>query len=383
MRGAALFETPFTSEIKNDPSSLARALAVAGMDETFRKIVFDALRIAEQEAERPAEFREQVRWPLVLSLLAEVRVHRVTMSNGLFFEVSPDSRIEQALLLSPSADPDHVWEPQTTKLLMALAGHANHVIVGGAYIGDQALFVARVIADKNPSAQVHAFEPMDHAFRRLLRNIEINQLTNVRAHRLALWDGNDRLCLAGDAGLASALPIDDNSGGEVVDSITIEEYMKSHGLEKIDLIMLDTEGGEEKALRGAGELLSRPAGEAPDLIFELHRNFVDWSGGLLNTSIVKLIASQGYDVFAIRDLHGNYPMAAQQIEVIPADSVYLEGPPHGFNMLASKDPAIVERLNLCVVRNVSPKLILEKDPALHHPIGGFRSNPAHDEIRYQ
>jgi hypothetical protein len=53
------------------------------------------------------------------------------------------------------------------------------------------------------------------------------------------------------------------------------------------------------------------------------------------------------------------------------DRVYLEGPPHGFNMLATKDRDLVGRLGLRIVENVSPKLLLDKDPALHHPLGGL------------
>jgi FkbM family methyltransferase len=365
-------ETPFTTEIDSRPESLPRALALAGIDESLRNKIFDALRRAELSAKQPQQFREQVRWPIVLSLLQQVGVHRILMSNGLVFEICPDSRIEQALLLSTSARPDHVWEPQTTKLLTALA--ADHVVVGGAYIGDQALFIARALAERNSTGQVHAFEPMDHAFRRLLRNIEINKLANVQAHRLALWDNAAELALAGHAGLASSVPVDHALGVEVVAGISIDEYLKRHDSPGVGLIMLDTEGGEERALRGARDLLSRAAGKAPQVIFELHRNFVDWSDGLLNTSIVKLLVGHGYHIYAIRDLHGNFSMTNQPIEVIPAEAVYLDGPPHGFNMLASKEPDIVARLHLRVVRHVSPKLIPEKDPALHHPVDGFRSD---------
>jgi hypothetical protein len=131
------------------------------------------------------------------------------------------------------------------------------------------------------------------------------------------------------------------------------------------LIMLDTEGGEENALLGARETIAR---DSPNIVFEIHRNFVDWSGGLEKTSIVSLLTSQGYDVFAIRDFHSNYPMANEPIEVIPIDRVYLEGPPHGFNTLATKDANLIERLGLRIVNDVSPKLLLDRDPALHLPL---------------
>lgn len=372
-----------SSEIAIDQALLAKALATAGQNERFRELIFDALREADVNAEDPAAFREQVRWPLVLSLLGEAGTHRVVLDNGLVFEVAPDSRIEKSLLLSTVAHPDHVWEPQTTKLLAALAADAAQVIVGGAYIGDQVLPIAKATSGRNPV--VHAFEPMERAFLRLLRNLEINEITNVVPWRLGLWDrSNTTLRLEGHLALASSLPMDDRQDspqGEVIESVTIDDYVNDRQMSAVNLIMLDTEGGEERALAGARKQLEREWPAAPQVVFEVHRNFVDWSNGLENTSIVKFMTERGYKVFAIRDLHSNYPMTGQPIEVIPVDRVYLDGPPHGFNLLASKEPGIVERLGLMVIKDVSPKLILEKDPALHHPKTPFDVRPGHPANR--
>jgi FkbM family methyltransferase len=364
-----------STEIIADPTRLAGALARAGQNDELRRTIFAALRRAEAEADDPANFREQVRWPLILALLGEKGTERVVLENGLIFEVGADSRIEQALLLSTMEHPDHVWEPQTTKLLTALARNASHAIIGGAYIGDHVLPIARVMAEDTPPGQVHAFEPMSHAFNRLLRNVELNQMQNVAANRLGLWDTSDTsLSVEGQLALASSVALDEEAAGEgddVIKSVTIDDYVKSGGLERVGLIMLDTEGGEERALSGARTLLERAPGEAPNIVFEIHRHFVDWSNGLENTSVVKLLTSRGYTVFAVRDFHLNYPMAGQPIEIIPVDKVYLEGPPHGFNALATKDEGLIGRLGLRLVENVSPKLLLDRDPALHHPSGGL------------
>lgn len=357
-----------SSEIVADNKMLAQALATAGKNERIRKVIFDALRDAELEAHNPAVFREQVRWPLILALLSEAKTHQVVMENGLVFEVSPDSRIEQALLLSTVAHPDHVWEPQTTRLLTALADSASHIIVGGAYIGDQVLFLGRAGADRTPPAVIHAFEPMAHAFSRLKRNLEINRIMNVVPHRLSLWDrSNVRLKVEGHLGLASSIPIDNdqNATGEIIESVSIDDYVDSRQLPSVGLIVLDTEGGEEKALMGARKTIAH---NTPNLVFEIHRHFVDWTGGLEKTSIVDFLRSQEYAVFAVRDFHNNYPMKDHPIEIIPVDRVYLEGPPHGFNVLATTDLGLVKRMGLRIVENVSPKLLLHKDPALHHPI---------------
>jgi len=353
-----------SSEIVADNSILAQALAAAGNDQKLRNAIFDALRQAELESHDPAHFREQVRWPLILSLLSEAKTHSVVLENGLIFEVSPDSRIEQALLLSTEAHPDHVWEPQTTRLLTALAAETSNVIVGGAYIGDHVLFLARAVGK---AGVVHAFEPMQRPFDRLLHNLKVNDIQNVIANRMGLWDrGRVTLTVEGHLGLASSKPeAEDNTGGERIESISIDEYVESRQISPVGLIMLDTEGGEEKALAGASETIAK---DAPNIVFEIHRHFVDWSDGLEKTSIVEFLRSRGYSVFAIRDFHNNYRMADHPIEIIPVDRVYLDGPPHGFNALATTDPNLVQRLDLRIVENVSPKLLLHKDPALHQPI---------------
>ena len=356
-----------SSEIVADNRVLAQALAEAGKDQKLRNAIFEALRQAEAAADDPVNFREQVRWPLILSLLSEAKTHTVVLENGLIFEVSPDSRIEQALLLSTEAHPDHVWEPQTTRLLTALAAETTNVIVGGAYIGDHVLFLARAVGGGKTPGVIHAFEPMQHAFDRLLHNLKVNNIRNVVANRLGLWDrGQIVLTMEGHLGLASSKPqAEDNTSGERIDSISIDEYVESGQVSPIGLIMLDTEGGEEKALIGARETIAK---YAPNIVFEIHRQFVDWSEGLEKTSIVEFLHSHGYSVFAIRDFHNNYPMAGHPIEIIPVNRVYLEGPPHGFNALATPDPNLVKRLGLRIVENVSPKLLLHKDPELHHPI---------------
>jgi FkbM family methyltransferase len=354
-----------SSEITRQDELLAEALAAAGKNEQLRGIMLDALREGELHADNPAVFREHVRWPLILSLLRDVSVHKVVLEDGSIFEVAPDSRIEKALLLSTVAHPDHVWEPQTTKLLTALAIEAMNVIVGGAYIGDQVVLIARAITRLKRPGIIHAFEPMKYAFDRLVHHLRINDIDNVIANRVGLWRESDvNLRLDGHLALASSTPAE-RPGSDTTASVSIDDYVRSGQLKSVELIVLDNEGGEENALHGGQETIAR---NSPNIVFEIHRNFVDWSDGLEKTSIVTFLTSQGYDVFAIRDFHNNYPMANCAIEIIPASKVYLDGPPHGFNVLATKDPNLIHRLGLKIVANVSPKLLLEKDPALHFPL---------------
>jgi FkbM family methyltransferase len=345
-------------------ADVVKALRAAGRSEELRNAVFDALRREQAKAADPMQFKNEIRWPIVEALLEDVRDHTIRLANGLVFTVSADSRIERALLLSDEECPDHIWEPQTTRLLVALGRRAANVIIGGAYIGDQALFIARALADDGREGRVHAFEPMAVPFEKLQRNIAANGLRNVIPQQLALWSSSHgRVHVEGAPALASSRLAGDGSGA--VETMTIDDYAAG-GPFAVDLIMLDTEGGEEEALRGASRVLET---SGPDVVFEIHRSFVDWSAGIPQTSIVRGLTDRGYEVFAIRDFHDNHSMAGQPIELVPADSIYLEGPPHGFNMFATRRLAgIAKIVDIRIVRNVSPKLLLHKDPQLHHPL---------------
>jgi FkbM family methyltransferase len=299
---------------------------------------------------------------------------RVTLADGLMFEVGTQSRIEQALLERSEEHPDHVWEPQTTRLLKLLGRDAPDVIIGGAYIGDHALPVAREMTTNGSGGTVHAFEPMLGPFERLEHHKRLNDVVNLECYQMALWDRSGvTLSLAGDWALASAsdAPVD---GAAEVAAVTIDDFAAERGL-RVGLIHLDLEGGEERALRGASGTLARPIGEAPHLTFEVHREHVDWSDGLDATPILRFVLDKGYTAWAVRDFHGNVPMEGRAIEIVPTDDVYLEGPPHGFNMLATKDPGLVERLGLRIVGGVSPKLLWDKDPVLHHPRDPWPRDP--------
>jgi FkbM family methyltransferase len=221
--------------------------------------------------------------------------------------------------------------------------------------------------DDGRNGRVHAFEPMSVPFQKLRRNIAENGLSNVIPRQLALWSSSRRrVRVDGPLALASSQLVDDGAA-DAIDTITIDDYAAEQDLSTVELIMLDTEGGEEEALNGAARILG--GANAPDVVFEIHRSFVDWSNGLPQTSIVRGLTDLGYEVFAIRDFHDNHSMAGQPVELIPADSVYLEGPPHGFNMLATRRLREIDALiDLRLVKDVSPKLLLEKDPRLHHPL---------------
>jgi FkbM family methyltransferase len=331
-----------------------------GEDAATRARIIAALQEFERLPQnRFTTVRDDVTGPVADALHASLPVVRKELSNGLIFEFPYRSKIARDFVMSRPEKPDHVWEPQTTKLLLHLAGMVTDVVVGGAYFGDQAIPIANVIRGRGTC---HAFEADAAQAAMIERNASLNDLDNVRVNALGLWSQPATLRLVGHDALAGAM--ESETG---ITATTIDAYAESLGL-RIGLIMLDLEGGELHALRGASEQLAR---NAPYIVFEVHRSYLDWSHGLQNTEIVQFLAALGYTIHAIRDFQSNYDLAGRPVELVPIETAWLEGPPHGFNLFAFRDAAVIDDELFRVIPNVSPKLLFHRDPKLHHPAGGL------------
>lgn len=331
-----------------------------GEDAATRARMIAALQDFERLPQnRFTTVRDDVTGPIADALHASVPVVRKELSNGLVFEFPYRSKIARDFVMSRPEKPDHVWEPQTTRLLVHLAEKVTDVVVGGAYFGDQAIPIANALRGRGTC---HAFEADAVQASMIERNASINGLDNVRVNALGLWSQPATLRLVGHDALAGAA--ESESG---IAATTIDAYARTLDI-RVGLIMLDLEGGELHALRGASEQLAR---NAPFVVFEVHRSYVDWSGGLQNTEIVQFLSALGYTIHAVRDFQSNYDLGGRPIELVPIETAYLEGPPHGFNLFAFRDAAVIDDNLFRLTPNVSPKLLFHRDPKLHHPAGGL------------
>jgi len=347
---------------------LSDALRTVGGSAAARDKVIALCKNIEQDLSGyEGSVRDDITGPIVDALYNEESRLRKTLSDGTVFEFLYRTKIARDFLMSSPAAPDHVWEPQTTKLLVKLCERGGHAVVGGAYFGDQVILMARQLA--RAGGTCHAFEPNADQLGMLRNNAELNKVENIRSWRLGLWsDSTTQLRLVGHDSFAYAEQSTGPAGDDSFKTVTIDDYCAQQNVDNLSLIMLDIEGAELNVFKGAAKQLARPAGEAPNLVFEVHRHYVDWSRGLENAEIIKLLKDYGYSVYAVRDFNSNVDMQGRPVELVPVDNVYLEGPPHGFNMVAVKDPALLQGQGFAVVPGVSPKLLWHRDPALHHPV---------------
>ena len=349
---------------------IVNALQLIGKNPKLRDSFISFIKEVENELDYQGKgsVRDDVTKYLVDALFEKDDFVIKAVQSGLKYKflVGVGSKVGREFLLSSPEIPEFAWEPQTTRILLHLAKNAKNVIIGGAYFGDQALPLALEI--KKNGGIVHGFDLNETQIGILKENLALNSISNVKTVLKGLWDNSSTfLNLSETDDLAFATPSDDKN---LPNTITIEEYIKSEGIQTVDLIMLDIEGSELNVLKGAESLLSRNI-DYPNIVFEIHSSYVDWSNGLINTPIVQLLIAHGYQVFSFRDFQGNYDMNGKKIELIKPEETVIDGPPHGFNMVAVKDPSILEGDLFKMVKNVSPKYIIHKDPSIHHHTDGF------------
>jgi FkbM family methyltransferase len=122
----------------------------------------------------------------------------------------------------------------------------------GANIGLVSLRLSKRVGRKGT---VHAFEPNPAIAERLASSLEINGISNVHLHRVALGEADGSLPLtvpAGNAGAASLLTGTRHGKTVQVPVRRLDDF----GVGPIDFVKMDVEGFEGNVLRGASKILS-------------------------------------------------------------------------------------------------------------------------------
>ena len=241
---------------------LARALATIGADEHLRGRFLEFCREVETTlAHRDFSVRDEVTGALIDAVHANAGLMRRRLKNGLEFHFYYRSKIAREFVMSPEAEPDHVWEPQTTRLLLYLGRNADHAVIGGAYFGDQAILLAK---EMQPNGGLcHCFEPNADQIQLLLLNARSNNLDNLVFNQMGLWDtDNAHLVLVGDDAFPHPEPVSSGDDNDTFPTISLDTYGARHGIDHLALLMLDIEGGELPALKGAARYLADPPGRA-------------------------------------------------------------------------------------------------------------------------
>ena len=174
----------------------------------------------------------------------------------------------------------------------------------GANIGLFSLAVGEKIKPRGHASILYAFEPCPSTFAILETNLLQNELTKVRAIRAALSDQTGEASLFVNAPLKDALnsleaPSHTDAevvGREMVQTITLDDFVAREHIARVDLMKVDVEGAELLVFRGGRKLLERP--DAPLLLYEGY----SWCTAGFHYNPVELmwqLEGFGYELFVL------------------------------------------------------------------------------------
>ena len=172
------------------------------------------------------------------------------------------------------------YEPHIMNLLKKIIYTDFICIDIGANIG----IISLVLGYLASQGKVYSFEPSMENYAFLLQNIKQNHIGNIEPIKLGIYDENKQVNFthinegsgwsfvntenrkAEVKDIINLLPVY-HSVHETINCIRLDDWIKFRKINKLDLIKLDVEGAEFKALTGATETMAR---FRPDLVIEIN-----------------------------------------------------------------------------------------------------------------
>jgi FkbM family methyltransferase len=166
--------------------------------------------------------------------------------NGLLAVQPGDFNVSRALLQRGEYD----W-PQI-QLLSSLVGASSRLIFAGAHIG--ALLIPIVRAARTRA--VIAYEPSPRNYQLLTMNLALNDIHDIVVRNTALGESPGRIRFTENRINTGNSRVDSSGGGLDVPLDSLDRSVPPEW-ESIDLIVMDIEGSEVAAMRGAQAVLAR------------------------------------------------------------------------------------------------------------------------------
>ena len=166
----------------------------------------------------------------------------------------------------------HDYEPHLRRFLKASVRMGQVVVDVGANVGCLCFQAARLVGEQG---RVIAIEPNPDNVQLLFAGIVMNAWANVEVWPCAAWDASGVMSLKGASNtyLVLAAPLEE--GRPYAQLVRLDEAL-AH-VDRIDLIKIDIEGHEPRAIRGARGLIEK---HRPTLLTEFNPRCLREVGGV-------------------------------------------------------------------------------------------------------
>ena len=167
-----------------------------------------------------------------------------------FFESNPNS-------IAGKSIKKEILENSYTPFKDFKCEEGDVIIDIGAHVGMISILYSKLY----PEAKIYAFEPMLANFKTMLKNIEINNATNITPVNKAVTSDGRNIEMASyierNSGGGTQLSIAAHEPDEIVqaESTTLEEIFNQYDIQKCKLLKIDCEGSEYEILYAASDKL--------------------------------------------------------------------------------------------------------------------------------
>ncbi len=225
--------------------------------------------------------------------------------KGLTLEIHLGNDLSRPLLVGGCIDPNEFV------FLDSVLKDGMVFVDAGANEGLYSLFASRCVG---PAGRVFSFEPSDREFHRLMHNIQLNNLQNVKPVQAALAETPGEI----ELNVADPSHAGQNTVGkftypipllrtERVSARTLDMFADESGLARLDVLKLDVEGAERRVLEGSRKVLRELR---PVILFEASDAALQAQGSSL-PDVLAFLSSQNYSLYAF-DRQTGRPMPADK-----------------------------------------------------------------------
>lgn len=209
----------------------------------------------------------------------------IKLKNGLvFYLLQPID-----LLIIKETILDDVYQ------LKKLKKNNSYIIDIGAGIGDFCILAGRMY----PSANIYAFEPNKEEYKKLLINIKLNGITNIKPCNVAIGTKEKYTFYISQYGVRSSIIKDRFSKEKVT---VIGKSLQTYITQPIDLVKIDCEGAELDVLNS---LSNNAAKNVNRFVIEYHDHLIPNIGN----KVIKILRRFGFNTYIKPDPynhHSNY-----------------------------------------------------------------------------